>query len=155
MRKTKHATVVCQICGKQKNEAEVVPADLVRDSVVRIIRNSFPGWSSEGYICRDDLGAFRSKYVHDLLESEKGEITALEDEVMQSLKEHELLSENVNATFGETLRLGERLADRIALFGGSWAFILWLSPVCVWAGSLSTLCTCCWQNPSIPIPSFF
>ena len=131
MKKTKQATVVCQVCGKQKRLAEVVPAEYIRDAVARIIRDSVPAWSSEGFICQDDLSVFRSKYVHDLLESEKGELTALEREVMQSLKEHELLSENINTAFSEKLTFGQRLADRIALFGGSWAFILAFLGLCL------------------------
>jgi uncharacterized membrane protein len=131
VRKTKQETVVCNICGKQKSQAEVIPADLVRDAVAQTIRKSIPGWTSEGYICHTDLNSFRSKYIHDLLESEKGELTDLEKEVMQSLKEHELLTENINVAFSEKLKLGERVADRIALFGGSWGFILAFSGLCL------------------------
>ena len=102
----------------------MVRADFVRDAVAQTIRKSVPDWSPEGYICHADLNTFRSKYVHELLEFEKGELTELERDVMQSLKEHELLSDNINVTFGEKLGLGERVADRIAVFGGSWGFIL-------------------------------
>ena len=63
--------------------------------------------------------------------AEKGEITVLEQEVMQSLKEHELLSENINVAFNEKLGLGERLADHIAVFGGSWGFILTFAGLCL------------------------
>ena len=106
-------------------------AEFVRDAVAETIRRSVPGWSPEDYICMADLNTFRSKYVHDLLESEKGELTELEKEVMQSLKEHELLSENINVVFGQKFSIGERLADRIALFGGSWGFILLFAGVCM------------------------
>ena len=99
MRKAKQGTVVCRICGKVKSRAEVLRAESVRDAVAQIILKSFPDWKSEDYICKDDLNSFRSRYVHDLLESEKGELTTLEKEVMQSLREHELLSENINVTF--------------------------------------------------------
>jgi uncharacterized membrane protein len=131
VRRKNQTTIVCQICGKHKSQAEVIPAEYVRDSVIQTIRKSIPGWSPEGYICRDDLNIFRSKYVQELLESEKGEITELEEEVMQSLKEHELLSENINVAFGENLSFGERLADRIAEFGGSWGFILAFAGLCL------------------------
>jgi uncharacterized membrane protein len=131
VRRKNQTTIVCQICGKRKSQAEIIPAEYIRDSVIQTIRKSIPGWSPEGYICRDDLNIFRSKYVQELLESEKGEITELEKEVMQSLKEHELLSENINIAFGENLSFGERLADRIAESGGSWGFILAFSGFCL------------------------
>lgn len=58
------------------------------------------------------------------LESERGELTALEREVVHSLREHELLSANVDARFERAWSLGERLADRIASFGVSWPFMI-------------------------------
>ena len=33
------------------------------------------------------------------------------------------ISRDVNRTFAEKQTLGDRLADRVALFGGSWTFI--------------------------------
>jgi uncharacterized membrane protein len=59
-----------------------------------------------------------------MLESERGELTSLEQEVVRSLHEHELLSENVDEQFERHWSLGERLADRIAAFGGSWIFLI-------------------------------
>jgi uncharacterized membrane protein len=58
------------------------------------------------------------------LESEKGELTELEDTVVQSLREHDTLSTNIDADFEQALSVGARLADGIATFGGSWAFII-------------------------------
>jgi uncharacterized membrane protein len=58
------------------------------------------------------------------LEQEKGELSALEEQVIQSLKEQEVISENVNEMFARQLSFGDRLSDRLAAFGGSWTFIL-------------------------------
>jgi uncharacterized membrane protein len=124
MKKASQGTVVCQICGKQKKPAEVVMAGLVREPIVEIIRKSRPDWSADGYICKTDLNLLRTQHVQEILESEKGELTALERDVMQSLKEHELISENINVAFGGKLSFGGRIADQIAEFGGSWRFIL-------------------------------
>jgi uncharacterized membrane protein len=59
-----------------------------------------------------------------ILESEKGELSTLEQEVVRSLREHELLSSNVDTQFEREWSLGDRLADRIATFGGSWSFLI-------------------------------
>jgi uncharacterized membrane protein len=133
VKKAEQKTFVCEICGKQKKDSELVPAGSVRESISSIILESVPNWSRDGFICREDLQNFRSKYIKQLLETEKGELDKLELEVLQSVKEHELLSENLNESFEEKIRLGDRLSDRIALFGGSWKFILIFSGVClVW-----------------------
>ena len=43
--------------------------------------------------------------------------------MVHSLREHELLSANVDLQFERAWSFGERLADRIAAFGGSWTFL--------------------------------
>ncbi|MDD3813105.1 MAG: DUF1003 domain-containing protein [Desulfocapsaceae bacterium] len=115
---------VCAVCGKTFLNKDLVPADAVRDVVTNEIVHDHPSWSAGSFICRSDLGNYRAKYVHSLLESEKGEMTVLEQEVLHSIREHELLAKNVDAEFEQTWSFGERLADRIATFGGSWAFLI-------------------------------
>ncbi len=122
---TRHQpTVVCQICGKTKQRSEVLPADLVRDSIRDLIRETHPDWSASSYICLADLNDYRNKRVERVLAEEKGEYSELEKEVIQSLEEHELLSQNVNPEFESALTFGERVADAVARFGGSWRFII-------------------------------
>jgi uncharacterized membrane protein len=116
--------VICQICKKQKRLNEVVPAELVSEPVVETIRKTNPDWSSSGFICISDLNHFRAMYVKDILETEKGELSALEEQVVKSLKEQELLSKNINIEFERQLKVGDRLADRLAAFAGSWRFII-------------------------------
>jgi uncharacterized membrane protein len=96
----------------------------VRYTVADLIREQYPAWSSDSYICHVDLARFRGQYVQTLLETEKGELTALEQEVVQSLREHDIVSANIDTTFDEKLGFGERLADKIAAIGGSWRFII-------------------------------
>jgi uncharacterized membrane protein len=123
MARKRQKTVICQICGKQKKLSEVVPAELVREPVIKIIRKTYPDWSSRGFICISDLNHFRAKYVEDIIKRDKGEISALEKQVVRSLEEQGLLSENVNIVFDRRLTLGERLADKLAEYAGSWRFI--------------------------------
>ena len=92
-------------------------------SPIRIIRSAFPTWSPEGFICHDDLNRFRGDYVQVLMAQEKGELSSLERSVIESLARHETLAEDVEAEFQKKLSLGERMADQIADFGGSWTFI--------------------------------
>jgi uncharacterized membrane protein len=117
-------TVQCQICGKQKKMSEVVPAEIVRESLVEIIQKTHPDWSSSGFICLADLDQVRTEYVKNVLKTEKGELSTLEEEVIKSLKEQELLSENINVEFEQKLTFGQRLADRLADHAGSWGFII-------------------------------
>jgi uncharacterized membrane protein len=47
-----------------------------------------------------------------------------EQRVIERLTQRLHISRNVHQEFEESLTLGQRLADRIAVFGGSWTFIL-------------------------------
>lgn len=114
----------CIVCGKEFPNRYLIPAEAVRDVVANVIIKDYPRWSNRSFICRPDLTKYRANYVHTLLETEKGELTTLESEVLDSIREHDLLSKNVDAEFEQTWSFGERLADRIATFGGSWAFLI-------------------------------
>ena len=123
MARKQQKTLICQICGKQKKPSEVIPAELIREPIIKIIRKTHPNWSSSGFICISDLNHFRAKYVEDIIRRDKGEVSALEKQVVKSLEEQGLLSENVNILFERRLTLGERLADKLADYAGSWRFI--------------------------------
>ncbi len=55
-----------------------------RPVVADLIRESHPEWSDEGFICIDDLDRYRYKYVGSLVEAEKGELSDVEREVLES-----------------------------------------------------------------------
>lgn len=129
MKRKSEKTVICQICKKRKKIGEVLPGKFVRESVADIIREKYPDWSSSGYICFPDLNHFRADYIQKLLKKEKGELSTLEMDVVKSLKEQELLTKNINAEFDRQLTLGERIADKVADFGGSWKFIIAFSVI--------------------------
>ncbi|MFA6232358.1 MAG: DUF1003 domain-containing protein [Rhodanobacter sp.] len=116
---------ICAVCGKSFALNNLIPGELVRKEISAEIVKAVPDWSAEKFICRTDLTDFRGRYVHALLESEKGELSTLEQDVLRSLKEHELLSTDVESEFEQQWSFGERLADRIAAFGGSWTFLIW------------------------------
>ena len=124
MKRKQQQTVLCQICKQQKQLREVVTAASVREPVVETIQKTHPDWSPSGFVCLSDLNQFRAKYVQDVLQANKGELSALEDRVMRSLKEEELLSANINIEFAQRLTLGERLADKMASHAGSWRFLI-------------------------------
>jgi uncharacterized membrane protein len=122
-RKTHLPPQVCQICKELKRASDVVPAGLIRGPIVEKIKQAYPDWSTDGYICTNDLNHFRSEYIEDVIRQDKGELTAIEEQVVESLKEHEILTRNPDIDYDRQLTLGERLADRLADFGGSWKFL--------------------------------
>jgi uncharacterized membrane protein len=108
----------CQICGRNASDVEVLPATLIRPVWTN------PKWSADGYICVDDLNKYRSDYLKLLIETEKGELSDLDREVVDSIHKQEILTSNIDQEYEYDLPLGEKLSDRIAAFGGSWRFLI-------------------------------
>src|SRR5437667_732113 len=124
MSKTITAPLVCQICKKPKSPHSGMIAELIRPSLLEFIKKKVPDLDEKGFICLDDLGEFRKDYIKEVLEDEIGELSALDNEVIESLQQHEILSSDISKQFEKKLTFGERLSDHIASFGGSWRFII-------------------------------
>jgi uncharacterized membrane protein len=125
----------CQVCGRNREEVPLVAAALIRPRLIDRVAKQVPGWSKDGFICLEDLNRFRAQYVEAVLQDEIGEITALEQSVVERVSRHETLASNVDAEFERTLTFGERLSDRVAAFGGSWRFIvLFAATMVAWMG---------------------
>ncbi len=127
--------IECQVCRNRFKMGEVIKAELVEEPLAQLIREKHPEWSSQGYICLADLNLFRTRYVSEVLRSSGQEVLDLEKEMTKSLEEEQVLSRNLNKEFDDNLTLGERLADRMADFGGSWTFIsIFMIMLVVWMG---------------------
>jgi len=132
MKASKHSGV-CQICKKEKKLSELMPGISVQDSIVDLITKKGYEWKPEEFICLDDLNTFRSEFVHGILSEEKGTLSELEKDVLDSIVERDILSKDVDASFETKATWGERLSDKIAQFGGSWPFIIiFLTFIIIW-----------------------
>jgi uncharacterized membrane protein len=129
------SVAACNVCGGCPGDGELVPGMLVREGVAALIKQDHPEWTEACGICRSCLDLYRAKYVQNLLTAEKGELGALEQGVLQSLEQQATLATDTSAEFDQKLTFGQRLADHIASFGGSWGFIsLFGAVLFVWIG---------------------
>ena len=56
-----------------------------------------------------------------------------EQKIIDSIAEQKPVAENVNESFTESLSFGQKVADQIAAFGGSWTFIgLFIAFIFLW-----------------------
>jgi uncharacterized membrane protein len=63
-----------------------------------------------------------------------------ERRVLHRAVDRKTISRDANATFDDSLTFGQRMADRVARFGGSWAFIMSFGAfLVVWTGINLTL----------------
>lgn len=124
---------VCAITGRSHARRDLVAVDALRPALADRIRQDHPELAHDALIGREQVARYRTLYVEDLLARERGELTDLDRQVADSLANHETLAENTEDTYADTRTLGERLADKIADFGGSWTFILiFLAVLGIW-----------------------
>jgi uncharacterized membrane protein len=121
----------CCICHKSKRAQEGQIADVVRPSLLAFINRRHPECHGHAFICFEDLGNARKEYVKEVLQDEIGELSSLDEEVVESLRQHEILSSDLSKEFDRKLSFGERLSDQIAEFGGSWRFIILFGAILV------------------------
>jgi len=123
--KPQDSTFTCAITGKTVTMETGMPCNALRPSLLKFIQKYHPNVSPDSWILRSELPALKASYVESALSEEVGEITDLEREVIESLKQNELISSRpADEQAKGSWSFGERLADRIATFGGSWTFIL-------------------------------
>lgn len=67
-----------------------------------------PNINKNGFICYPDLREIRSEHIEILLTEDKGALSKLEREVLESLQHQVVLAENVNKKFEKDLSFGEK-----------------------------------------------
>lgn len=124
MNRDTQAVFKCPKCGKAKKLNEGLPLELVHPPVRDLIQSTYPDIKSTDYVCRACISEFGADYAQASLMAEKGELTELENEVLKSLRDHELFAHNPDDEIDTTETAGEKIADGVASFGGSWKFII-------------------------------
>lgn len=123
----------CAICGEVTREP--IAFGMVRPALAAGLAARHPGLGPDALICRRHLTEERTRYVEQLLERERGEISALERQVVESLAREETVARNIESAWADTRTRGERIADFVAEVGGSWAFILgFFAVLTAWIG---------------------
>lgn len=118
-----HNTFVSDVSQKTFSVSEQVKASTIRPSILARIQKDHPQFNSQSSLSIQELNTFREKYIAEYMMTNLRELTQLEKSVLNSLTDRTTLSDKVDAE-EEGLTLGQRVADVVADFGGSWVFIL-------------------------------
>ncbi len=116
--------IVSHISKKKIDISEGFKGDLLRESIFKLIQHDYPDFNRKSYISREELNTYRELYLKNLMEQEVGELNQMENQVYEAIKNNTILSENIENDIDEKLTFGQRVADKIAMFGGSWNFII-------------------------------
>jgi uncharacterized membrane protein len=121
------------ITKKEIKIGEAVNALEIREGIYKRIKADYPEFDQDCSISLDELNHYRRLYLSSIIEQERGQMDAIDKDVMNALKNNSILSENIEDDIVGSLTLGQRMADKIASFGGSWTFIItFFSFILIW-----------------------
>jgi len=138
------------ITKKEIKKGEEINSQDIREGIFSLIKKDYPDFDKECSITLDELNRYRRIYMTSLISAEKGELDVIDRDVMDAIKNNSVLSENIEDELEGQLTIGQKLADKIASFGGSWTFIItFFSFILVWMGINIWLLT---TKPFDPFP---
>lgn len=121
------------ISHQEIGEGEEVKGEDLREGIFDLINRKFPEFGKEDFISITELNQYRRLYLTSLIVEERGELEIIDLDVMDAIKNNSILSENIQDEIEAELTTGEKLADKVASFGGSWSFIIvFFSFIMIW-----------------------
>ena len=118
-------TFISSISKKEFQDTEKVIGKSIRKSIYTLIKKEYPDFNTKSLLSISELNQFRQKYMANYLINEVGELSNLEEDVLKTIENEETISAKIDSG-SETVKftVGQRFADKIASFGGSWKFII-------------------------------
>jgi hypothetical protein len=115
-------TSCCQ-CGGYKDNVALTSLSA---AFSRLIKHSTVNATAHHHICSECRLLFLTKLVGSILKADRKETAQLQEEVMKNLAHYETQERNWQDQFNKIPTFGEKCADNVAKFGGSWRFLLYL-----------------------------
>jgi uncharacterized membrane protein len=104
--------------------SERISGKRVRQSIFELIQKENPKFTGEQFLSAGELNNYREKYIEGFLEKQIGSLNDLDHTVLDSLKSKTLLTDKLDGDEVQAMSYGQRVADQVASFGGSWTFII-------------------------------
>ena len=117
------STFRSDLSGKEFPENERVSAKNIRQSLLHFINKTHPNFSKSCFLSIEEMNEYREKYISEFLNKKLGNLTEVEKQVIQSVSKNTMISTEVEEDEQE-ITFVQKLADKVAEFGGSWGFII-------------------------------
>ncbi len=103
--------------------SQKVEARSISDNLLKFIQQEHPNIDDNSIFSLSELSACRVQFIASKLQGQMGELSSLEKMVIDTLSNETQISNLAIAQDNSPLTLGQRMADKVASFGGSWTFI--------------------------------
>ncbi|MBW1617379.1 MULTISPECIES: DUF1003 domain-containing protein [Empedobacter] len=114
----------CFVTQEPINRYEAVKGKEIQQEIFKLIEQDYPAITEEDYVSIKILNKYRRQFFANLISQEKGEMEKLDQDVVEAIRDNSILSENIKENTSKPLTTGDRIADKVASFGGSWTFII-------------------------------
>ena len=113
----------CSLCEAPVESRSLHSPQKLENRILDLIRQDRPEWEAKRGICPSCLDQYRAKKFVGYLEQEYQKLSDLEHAVVTKITRRGRVSKLVHQDLVTQMTFGERVADRVAQFGGSWPFI--------------------------------
>lgn len=117
----------CIVCNK---EFHMIDGMFLGDLDSRIrghIRHDYPHATAHSFICNNDLLNYRINSINRFINNNLKHNQKLNNKLTKKINSDDYKITDVNDILENHLSLGDRVADNVARFGGSWTFIFLFS----------------------------
>lgn len=115
--------LACSLCSSPVDARHLASPQKLENRILDLIKQDRPEWEAKRGICPNCLETYRAKKFVSYLEAEYQKLSELEHAVVSKVTRRGRVSKLVHQEMDSEMTLGERVADKVAQFGGSWSFI--------------------------------
>ena len=112
------------LSNKEFPVSERISGKFVRKAILDLIQKDYPQFTPDKFLSLSELNIYREKHIEGSLAKKVGKLTELDKTVIESLKDRTTLTDKLKVEEKQKLTFGQRVADHVASFGGSWTFII-------------------------------
>lgn len=123
--------VECFITHKLIDENHAIRGVDIRRSIFAYIQESYTNFTDQSYISHSEFERIRRSYLLHIIAMENDDISLVQQQVVDAITGNKILAEDVEPLIESQLTVGQRAADKIAEFGGSWKFIIFFFSVLI------------------------
>ena len=113
----------CSLCAAPVDGRSLRSPQKLDNRIIDLIKQDRPDWEANRGICPNCLEQYRAKKFVGYLEAEYQKLSEIEHAVVSKITRRGRVSRVVHQDFDAGMTFGERVADKVAQFGGSWPFI--------------------------------
>lgn len=120
----KNQTSNCAICQNSFPQSTLFPLALLHPEIRYQLEKGHPHLQDSDLLCQTELYSFYGAHKKKHLQTHIQDKPPLPPLFLENVENNNFISNNFYNSRREKLTTGERLADRVAQFGGSWLFII-------------------------------